>query len=63
MYCEIAPARPVQPCAAAWLLTDAEVYADDDGAKWVRLSAAHGLDLTPVRYTSQVLVIRRRDKS
>ena len=58
-----APTRPVQPFAAACLLTDVEMCTDDDGVKWMHLSTTHGRVLTPVRYTTWVLVIRRRDKS
>lgn len=54
-----APTRPVQPFAAAIPVTRVDTVTLD-GAKWQHVNVLCGLPrYTPVRTTSQVLVIRR----
>lgn len=53
-----AATTPVQPFARAHMLTAVTPYTDDGGCKMLRLEASHGLGITPVRATMQVLVIR-----
>lgn len=57
--CPQAPTRPVQPFAAACTLTEVSTYSSD-GVTWMRLEASHGLGLSPLKASQQVLVIRTK---
>ena len=52
-----APTRPVGNFARAMRITDAQTVTDEDGRKIVQCQA-HGLALTPIPISQQVLVIR-----